>query len=144
MINIICTIIGTGVVVGGAVGAILKGFYKTNKESNTDHDLIEERFDKKIHELENKFDDKLNRLEDKLENKIKDDDRDFRKEIEKICSKIDEMKTHYVSNENFKTYAETMSQLLQMSTDRMTRIENTLDDIRDDLNQIARLHNNQN
>ena len=48
------------------------------------------------------------------------------------------MKTHYVSNENFKTYADTMNQLLQMNSDRMERIENTLDDIRDDLNQFIR------
>ena len=38
MINIICTIIGTGIVVGGAIGAILSGFYKTNNDTLKDHD----------------------------------------------------------------------------------------------------------
>ena len=48
------------------------------------------------------------------------------------------MKTRYVTNENFRTYVDSISQLLKMSTDRMTRIEATLDDIRDDINAVIR------
>ena len=31
MLNTIATILGTSIVVGTAIGSILKGFYKTNK-----------------------------------------------------------------------------------------------------------------
>lgn len=127
MINTIATIISTGVVVGGAVGAILTGFYKTNKQATQDYK-----------DLENKFDKKLESLKKDISHDADSTYKLFKDDFDRLSDKIEDMKTHYVSNENFKTYADTMNQLLQMNSDRMERIENTLDDIRDDLNQFIR------
>jgi negative regulator of genetic competence, sporulation and motility len=127
MIEAISTIIGTGVVVSTAIGAILKGFYKTNREATEDSNR-----------LEKDFEEKLEKLETKLRHEIETEYLDVKTEFKNIADKIDDMKSCYVSNENFKTYATSISQLLQMSTDRMTRIEATLDDIRDDINVVIR------
>jgi hypothetical protein len=110
-----------------AVGVILKGFYKTNKEATEDYVKL-----RKI------FEEKLEKLEVKLKHDIESEYLDVKTEFKNIADKIDDMKSCYVSNENFKTYATSISQLLQMSTDRMTRIEATLDDIRDDINVVIR------
>ncbi len=131
MINTISTIIGTSIIVAGAIGAVLKGFYKTNKEATDDYKL-----------LEHQFEEKLEKLEEKLQHEIELDNIDVKGEFKNIADKIDDMKLRYVSNENFKTYVDSISQLLQMSTDRMTRIEATLDDIRDDLNVVIRNNKN--
>lgn len=122
MINTIATILGTGVVVGGAVGTILTGFYKTNKTAQRDYKEIEERFDKKIEDLRSSF-----------ENRVKDNHSSIKQELDKISSKIDNITTNYVSNENFKTYADTMNKLLEMTSERIGRLENTLEDIREDI-----------
>lgn len=127
MINTIATIIGTGIAVGSATGVILSGFYKTNKEADTDHQAIEK-----------KFDSKLEKLETRLQHEIELSNKDVKSEFETIADKIDEMKTRYVTNENFKTYVDSVSQLLKMTSDRMTRMETTLDDIRDDINTVIR------
>lgn len=127
MTEIICTIIGTGIVVGGAIGAILSGFYKTNKEAIKDHEDILVKVRAEMHTIE-----------ERLEREIVNHTSSFKEDLVKISEKIDDMKTHYVSNENFKTYADAMNQLLKMSTDRMARIETTLDDIRDDINSVIR------
>ena len=105
MINTIATILGTGVVVGGAVGTILTGFYKTNKTASRDYKEIEEKFDKKIEDLRKSF-----------ENRVKDNHSSIKQELDKISSKIDNITTNYVSNENFKTYADTMNKLLEMTS----------------------------
>lgn len=122
MINTIATIIGTGVVVGGAVGTILTGFYKTNKIASRDYKEIEDKFDKKLEDLRNSF-----------ENRVKDNHSSIKQELDKISSKIDNITTNYVSNENFKTYADTMNKLLEMTSERIGRLENTLEDIREDI-----------
>ena len=122
MINTIATIIGTGVVVGGAIGTILTGFYKTNKTAQRDYKEIEEKFDKKIEDLRNSF-----------ENRVKDNHSSIKQELDKISSKIDNITTNYVSNENFKTYADTMNKLLEMTSERIGRVENTLESIREDI-----------
>jgi len=122
MINTIATIIGTGVVVGGAVGTILTGFYKTNKTASQDYKEIEDKFDKKLEDLRNSF-----------ENRVKDNHSSIKQELDKISSKIDNITTNYVSNENFKTYADTMNKLLEMTSERIGRLENTLEDIREDI-----------
>lgn len=122
MINTIATILGTGVVVGGAVGTILTGFYKTNKCAQRDYKEIEEKFDKKIEDLRSSF-----------ENRVKDNHSSIKQELDKISSKIDNITTNYVSNENFKTYADTMNKLLEMTSERIGRVENTLEDIREDI-----------
>lgn len=127
MTEIICTIIGTGIVIGGAIGAILSGFYKTNKEAIKDHEDILVKVRAEMHTIEKR-----------LEREIVNHTSSFKEDLVKISEKIDDMKTHYVSNENFKTYADAMNQLLKMSTDRMARIETTLDDIRDDINSVIR------
>lgn len=127
MINLISTVISTSVVMSTAVGVILKGFYKTNKEATEDYVKL-----RKI------FEEKLEKLEVKLKHDIESEYLDVKTEFKNIADKIDDMKSCYVSNENFKTYATSISQLLQMSTDRMTRIEATLDDIRDDINVVIR------
>lgn len=127
MTEIICTIIGTGIVIGGAIGAILSGFYKTNKEAIKDHEDILVKIRAEMHTIE-----------ERLEREIVNHTSSFKEDLVKISEKIDDMKTHYVSNENFKTYADAMNQLLKMSTDRMARIETTLDDIRDDINSVIR------
>lgn len=132
MITIVCTVIGTTVVVGGVFVGIMNGFYKTNKQANED-----------IEKLEKRFDVKLDRLEKRLEHEFNGESLNLKQDLEKISAKIDDMKSSYVTNENFKTYAESMAQLLQMSTDRMTRMENTLDDIRDDINNALRHQNSQ-
>lgn len=132
MTEIICTIIGTGIVVGGAIGAILSGFYKTNKEAIKDHEDILVKVRAEMHTIE-----------ERLEREIVNHTSSFKEDLVKISEKIDDMKTHYVSNENFKTYADAMNQLLKMSTDRMARIETTLDDIRDDINSVIRNSKNQ-
>ena len=122
MINTIATILGTGVVVGGAIGTILTGFYKTNKSAEKDYKELEEKFDKKIEDLRNSF-----------ENRVKDNHSSIKQELDKISSKIDNITTNYVSNENFKTYADTMNKLLEMTSERIGRVENTLEDIREDI-----------
>lgn len=132
MTEIICTIIGTGIVIGGAIGAILSGFYKTNKEAIKDHEDILVKVRAEMHTIE-----------ERLEREIVNHTSSFKEDLVKISEKIDDMKTHYVSNENFKTYADAMNQLLKMSTDRMARIETTLDDIRDDINSVIRNSKNQ-
>lgn len=129
MINTIATIIGTGIAVGSATGVVLSGFYKTNKEADSDHQAIEE-----------KFDSKLEKLETRLQHEIELSNKDVKGEFKNIADKIDEMKTRYVTNENFKTYVDSVSQLLKMTSDRMTRMETTLDDIRDDINSVIRNH----
>lgn len=131
MTEIICTIIGTGIIIGGAIGAILSGFYKTNKEANKDHD-----------EILSKMRSELASAEKRLHDEIIENTHSFKDDLVKISEKLDDMKTHYVSNDNFKTYAEAMNQLLKMSTDRMARIETTLDDIRDDINSVIRTSKN--
>lgn len=122
MINTIATIIGTGVVVGGAIGTILTGFYKTNKTASQDYKEIEDKFDKKLEDLRNSFEDR-----------VKDNHSSIKQELDKISSKIDNITTNYVSNENFKTYADTMNKLLEMTSERIGRLENTLEDIREDI-----------
>lgn len=122
MINTIATILGTGVVVGGAIGTILTGFYKTNKSAQQDYKEIEEKFDKKLEDLKNSF-----------ENRVRDNHSSIKQELDKISSKIDNITTNYVSNENFKTYADTMNKLLEMTSERIGRLENTLEDIREDI-----------
>ena len=122
MINTIATILGTGVVVGGAIGTILTGFYKTNKSAQRDYKEIEDKFDKKLEDLRNSF-----------ENRVKDNHSSIKQELDKISSKIDNITTNYVSNENFKTYADTMNKLLEMTSERIGRLENTLEDIREDI-----------
>lgn len=129
MINTIATIIGTGIAVGSAVGVILGGFYKTNKDA-----------DKEKKDLEHNFDGKLEKLETRLQHEIELSNKDVKSEFKNIADKIDEMKTRYVTNENFKTYVDSISQLLKMTSDRMTRMETTLDDIRDDINSVIRNH----
>lgn len=131
MINTISTIVGTSVIVATAIGAVLKGFYKTNKEATDDYIRL-----RKI------FEEKMEKLETKLKHEIETEYLDVKTEFKNIADKIDDMKSCYVSNENFKTYATSISQLLQMSTDRMTRIEATLDDIRDDINVVIRSDKN--
>lgn len=149
MISIICTIIGTGIVVAGAIGGILKGFYKTNKEfledkKNLKQEIISQ-FDKEKKELISQLDKekedlhkKIDNLEKRLEHELELKNREMKDDFKQLADKIDEMKTHYVTNENFKTYADAMSQLLKMSTDRMARMEDTLDDIRADINSVIR------
>ena len=122
MLNTIATILGTGVVVGGAIGTILTGFYKTNKSAQQDYKEIEEKFDKKLEDLKSSF-----------ENRVKDNHSSIKQELDKISSKIDNITTNYVSNENFKTYADTMNKLLEMTSERIGRLENTLEDIREDI-----------
>ena len=127
MLNTIATILGTSIVVGTAIGSILKGFYKTNKEFNDDYKTLEHDFDTKIEKTESR-----------LQHEIEIRNKDVKSELVNISTKIDDMKTRYVTNENFRTYVDSISQLLKMSTDRMTRIEATLDDIRDDINTVIR------
>lgn len=122
MINTIATILGTSVVVGGAIGTILTGFYKTNKSALQDYKEIEEKFNKKLEDLRHSF-----------ENRVKDNHSSIKQELDKISSKIDNITTNYVSNENFKTYADTMNKLLEMTSERIGRLENTLEDIREDI-----------
>lgn len=125
MLNTIATIIGTGVIVSGAVGTILSGFYKTNKSAQEDYK-----------ELEEKFDTKLERIQEKIENQVKNNKDSIKQELDKISSKIDNITTNYVSNENFKTYAETMNRLLEMTSERIGRLENTLEDIRENITTV--------
>ena len=131
MINTIMSIIGTGVVIGGAIGTILRGFYKTNKEATSDYQSIEAKFDLK-----------LEKLEQRLEHEFELSNSDIKKELQNIADKIDSIKTRYVTNETFKAYVDSISKLLELSTDRMTRMESTLDDIRDDVSSIIRMQNN--
>lgn len=127
MINIVCTVIGTGIIVATATGAILSGFYKTNKDANKDHENILTIIRKEIKETESK-----------LQREILEHTHSFKADLEKISEKIDNMRNYYVSNENFKTYADAMNQLLKMSTERMTRIEDGIDDIRNEVSALVR------
>ena len=63
MINTIMSIIGTGVVIAGAMGTILKGFYKTNKEATNDYQAIGEAGQRTLNAL-NKI------LQDVVENNL--------------------------------------------------------------------------
>ena len=127
MINIVCTVIGTGIIVATATGAVLSGFYKTNKDATKDHENILTIVRKEIKETEAK-----------LQREILEHTHSFKADLEKISEKIDNMRNYYVSNENFKTYADAMNQLLKMSTERMTRIEDGIDDIRNEVSALVR------
>lgn len=127
MLNTIATIIGTGVVISGAIGTILTGFYKTNKSAQEDY-----------RELEKGFDIKLEKIQEKIENQVKNNQNSLKHELDKISSKIDNITTNYVSNENFKTYADTMNKLLEMTSERIGRLENTLEDIRENITAVIK------
>lgn len=104
----------------GAFWGILRGFYKTNREATQDYK-----------EIEKSFNEKLEKQKKELEEHFKNESNDLKDALSKLGDKIDEMKTHYVTNENFKTYADAMNQLLNMSNERMGRIESSLDDLKD-------------
>lgn len=127
MINTIATIIGTGVVLGGAVGTILTGFYKTNKSAQEDYIKLEE-----------KFDSKLEKIQEKIENQVENNHHAIKQELDRISLKIDNITTNYVNNENFKTYADTMNKLLEMTSERIGRLENTLEDIRENITAVIK------
>lgn len=127
MLNTIATIIGTGVVISGAIGTILTGFYKTNKSAQEDY-----------RELERSFDIKLEKIQEKIENEVKNNQNSLKQELDKISLKIDNITTNYVSNENFKTYANTMNRLLEMTSERIGRLENTLEDIRENITAVIK------
>lgn len=133
MINIVCTIIGTGVIVGGVITGILKGFFKTNKDAEIDHEKLRSYVDKEILQTKSDFTTNLKSLEDRLEKEFKNDNSSIKDELTRIFNKIDDIKVHYVTNDNFKTYADAMNQLLMMSNERMSRMETILDDIRDNI-----------
>lgn len=133
MIIIVCTIIGTGVIVGGVITGILKGFFKTNKEAEIDHEKLRSYVDKEILQTKSDFTTNLKSLEDRLEKEFKNDNSSIKDELTRIFNKIDDIKTHYVTNDNFKTYADAMNQLLMISNERMSRMESVLDDIRDNI-----------
>lgn len=133
MLNVVSTVIGTSVVVAGVIATIMKGFFKTNTEALKDHERLEEKFDKKIQHLEDKFNTANN-----------NNTKFWKEELDKLADKIDAMKHEYVTNENFKTYVDSINQLLKLSTDRMLRIETTLDDIRYDIGSIVKGSYNQN
>lgn len=135
MINIVCTVIGTGVIIGGVVCGILKGFFKTNKEADIDHEKIKDLIEKDISKLRDEFANNLSILEERLEKEFKKDNTTIKDELSRIFNKIDDIKTHYVTNDNFKTYADAMNQLLMMSNERMSRMESVLDDIRDNIRE---------
>ena len=138
MINTIATIISTGVVVGGAIGCILSAFYKTNNQATNDYEKIEKNFDKKIADLKKDFENRIHDLKQDINNSTDEKFDSLKDDFKSLAEKIEDMKSHYVSNDNFKTYADAMGHLLQMNSDRMERIENTLDTIRDDLNEFIR------
>ena len=133
MIIIVCTIIGTGVIVGGVITGILKGFFKTNKDAEMDHEKLRSYVDKEILQTKSDFTTNLKSLEDRLEKEFKNDNSSIKDELTRIFNKIDDIKAHYVTNDNFKTYADAMNQLLMMSNERMSRMETILDDIRDNI-----------
>lgn len=133
MIIIVCTIIGTGVIVGGVITGILKGFFKTNKDAEIDHEKLRSYVDKEILQTKSDFATNLKSLEDRLEKEFKKDNSSIKDELTRIFNKIDDIKAHYVTNDNFKTYADAMNQLLMMSNERMSRMETILDDIRDNI-----------
>lgn len=135
MINIICTVVGTSVVVGGVVAGVLKGFFKTNKEAELDHEKINSLLKNEISEVKKECEKNLISLEERLEREFKNDNSSIKGELTRIFNKIDDIKAHYVTNENFKTYADAMNQLLMMSNERMSRIEGLLDDIRDNIRE---------
>ena len=153
MIQTVIAGIGVGVTLGGAIGAILFGFFKSNKDAEKEHKALrEELFNEikytkgevqgEVKDLKVDLNDKLNNLEKRFEHELEVSNTGIKLELQKISEKIDGIKTRYVTSDNFKTYVDSISQLLKMSTDRMTRIESTLDDIRDDVNTLIRTQNN--
>lgn len=127
MINTIATILGTGVVVGGAIGTILTGFYKTNKSAEKDYKELEEKFEKK-----------LDHLQQTIDMQVRNNQSTIKHDLDKISLKIDNITTNYVSSENFKTYGDTMNKLLEMTSERIGRLENTLEDIREDITVVIK------
>lgn len=127
MINTIATILGTGVVVGGAIGTILTGFYKTNKSAEKDYKELEEKFEKK-----------LDHLQQTIDMQVRNNQSTIKHDLDKISLKIDNITTNYVSSENFKTYGDTMNKLLEMTSERIGRLENTLEDIREDITAVIK------
>ena len=127
MINTIATILGTSVVVGGAIGTILTGFYKTNKSAEKDYKELEEKFEKK-----------LDHLQQTIDMQVRNNQSTIKHDLDKISLKIDNITTNYVSNENFKTYGDTMNKLLEMTSERIGRLENTLEDIRENITTVIK------
>lgn len=111
----------------GIMGGILSAFFKTNKKAEEDYKELRKAYDRKIENLKQE-----------LKSEFQHDSTELKEQLQIIGNKIDEMKIHYVTNENFKTYAETMNQFLKLNSDRMERIESTLDGIREDITSIIR------
>lgn len=152
MIEVVLTGIGVGIAIGSTIGVILKGFFKTNKDAQLEHECLKveimTQFDKEKKELllfldkeQKNLNDKIVNLEKHVERELNSSNNNIHQELEKISEKIDHIKTRYVTNENFKTYADAMSQLLKMSSERMQRIENTLDNIEDNILSIIKNQN---
>lgn len=153
-LNTIHIVIGTVATLSTIIAIVLTGFFKTNKEAIQDQKILKAdilaQFDKEKKELvENIVKDreetnkKIDDIERRIEHEIETSNKSIKIELEKISEKIDNVKNRYVTHENFKTYADAMSQLLKMSTDRMARIETTLDDIKDDVISIIKNQTNQ-
>lgn len=128
MINTISTIVVTSIAVGSAIGCILSGFYKTNKQ-----------FDKDIRDVKADFDHKLEELKKDFDQKANSEHNDVKTEITKLSNKIDNMANQYVTVPSFKTYTESISQLLKMMNEKSTHIEVSIDDIREDIGEIFKL-----
>lgn len=128
MINTITTVITTSIVVGGAIGTILGGFYKTNKQANVDHENLRKEFEGKLADFKGEVKEALNK-----------DHGDVKSEIKTLSEKIDKMAEQYVTIPSFKTYTDSMSQLLKMMNEKSTHIEVCIDDIRDEISNILKI-----
>lgn len=128
MINTICTVIGTTIVLGSAFICILNSHYQTNLQASIDKKELKDEFDKKLKDFKNE-----------LSARINDEHVDVKEEIEKLSNKIDNMANQYVTVPSFKTYTESISQLLKMMNDKSTHIEVSIDDIREDIGEIFKL-----
>lgn len=128
MINTICTVIGTTIVLGSAFICILNSHYQTNSQASIEKKELKDEFDKKLKDFKNE-----------LSTRINDEHIDVKEEIEKLSNKIDNMTNQYVTVPSFKTYTESISQLLKMMNDKSTHIEVSIDDIREDIGEIFKL-----
>lgn len=127
MWEIVASILGTGVVVIGAIASLLSFCYKTNTQASKDY-----------RDLEHSFDKKLDRLESEIRAKLKDDSTGLKEEIEKLSDKIDEMGTKFITTTTFTTFNESLNKLLQMYNDKTTRLEVVIDSLANDINDFIR------
>lgn len=132
IVSIVASCITTASIIISAIVCILQGFYFTRKDAN----ILREKNKGELEELKKQFDTKLEKLKKEFKSDLNSDHDDVKKELEKLSGKIDDLTTQFITTATFQTYVESVNKLLEMYSDRTTRIETSIDDMRSDLHLV--------